>query len=159
MPADSAAASLEAPLAIAIQNGRRAARGNTGGRPGDRNVPCPIRSTERFRFAVIASPVAGVLQRPIEFTQDTSEAFRQLLLGLGVTCSMSRSGNVWDNSVMESFFSTLTTERVHNRRYATRDAARTDIVDDIERFYNPLRRHSTLGNISPVEFERAAGVA
>jgi len=55
---------------------------------------------------------------------------------------------------MESFFSTLKTERVHRRRYRTRDEARPDIFDYIERFYNPRRRHSTLGQISPTELER-----
>jgi putative transposase len=69
---------------------------------------------------------------------------------------MSRSGNCWDNAVMESFFSTLKTERCHRTRYATRQTARADIFDYIERFYNPTRRHSTLGNKSPVNFEQAA---
>ena len=89
-------------------------------------------------------------------SQYTSEAFQRLLRGLGVTCSMSRSGNVWDNAVMESFFSTLKTERTHRRHYPTRNAARADVFDYIERFYNPTRRHSTLGNLSPIAFERAA---
>ncbi len=100
-----------------------------------------------------------VLQRPIESTQYTSEAFQRLLHELGVTCSMSRSGNVWDNAVMERFFSTLKTERTHGKRYGTRNAARADVFDFIERFYNPVRRHSTLGNISPVAFELATAVA
>jgi putative transposase len=65
----------------------------------------------------------------------------------------------WDNSVMESFFSTLKIERVHRKHYATRDAARADVFDYIERFYNPIRRHSTLGNRSPVVFEQEAAVA
>ena len=56
---------------------------------------------------------------------------------------------------MESFFSTLKTERTARRDYATRDAARADVFDFIERFYNPIRRHSTLGYVSPAEFERA----
>ena len=72
---------------------------------------------------------------------------------------MSRSGNVWDNSVMERFFSTLKIERCHRQHYATRQAARTDIFDYIERFYNPTRRHSTLGNVSPVAYEQAAAIA
>jgi putative transposase len=79
-----------------------------------------------------------------------------LLEQLGITCSMSRSGNVWDNAVMESFFSTLKTERTNPKHYPTRNAARADVFDYIERFYNPIRRHSTLGNISPIAFERAA---
>ena len=92
-------------------------------------------------------------------SQYTSDDFQWLLQDLGVTCSMSRSGNVWDNSVMESFFSTLKVERCHRRRYAARHDARADVFDYIERFYNPTRRHSTLGNVSPVAFERAAEVA
>jgi putative transposase len=89
-------------------------------------------------------------------SQYTSEAFQRLLRDLGVTCSMSRSGNVWDNAVMESFFSTLKTERTNRTQYPTRNAARADVFDYIERFYNPTRRHSTLGNVSPIAYERAA---
>lgn len=88
-------------------------------------------------------------------SQYSSESFQRLLTALGVTCSMSRSGNVWDNSVVESFFSTLKTERTNRKHYLTRDAARADVFDYIERFYNPIRRHSTLGNLSPINFERA----
>ena len=54
---------------------------------------------------------------------------------------------------MESFFSTLKIERIHRKHYATRDEMRADVFDYIERFYDPRRRHSTLGQISPMEFE------
>ena len=77
----------------------------------------------------------------------------------GVTCSMSRSGNCWDNAAMESFFSLLKTERTARKTYRTRDQARADVFDYIERFYNPKRRHSTLGYLRPMEFELKAGVA
>jgi putative transposase len=103
--------------------------------------------------------VDALLHHSDRGSQYTSESFQRLLRELGVTCSMSRSGNVWDNSVMESFFSTLKTERTNRKHYATRDAARADVFDYIERFYNPLRRHSTLGNVSPANFERAAAAA
>lgn len=103
--------------------------------------------------------VDALLHHSDRGSQYTSESFQRLLRELGVTCSMSRSGNVWDNSVMESFFSTLKTERTNRKHYNTRAAARADVFDYIERFYNPLRRHSTLGNISPANFERAAAVA
>ena len=73
-------------------------------------------------------------------SQYTSEDFQRLLEQHGITCSMSRRGDVWDNSAMESFFSTLKTERVHRRRYRTRDEARADVFDYVERFYNPRRR-------------------
>ena len=72
---------------------------------------------------------------------------------------MSRSGNVWDNAAMESFFSSLKTERVDRRVYRSRAEAKADVFDYIERFFNPRRRHSTLGYISPIEFERRVGLA
>lgn len=100
-----------------------------------------------------------MLRRPIESAQYTSETFQRQLAGLGITCSMSRSGNVWDNAVMESFFSTLKVERCHRRHYTSRDEARADIFDFVERFYNPVRRHSTLGNVSQVTFEQQAARA
>ena len=77
----------------------------------------------------------------------------------GLVCSMSRSGNVWDNAAMESFFSSLKTERTGNKTYRTRDEAKADVFDYIERFYNAKRRHSTIGYLSPMEFERRAGFA
>ena len=80
----------------------------------------------------------------------------ELLVEHGVTCSMSRSGGCWDNAVMESFFSSLKTERTSRRNYQTRDGARADVFDYIERFYNPRRRHSTLGYLSPIDYEKAA---
>ena len=92
-------------------------------------------------------------------SQYTSEAFQKLMADNGVTCSMSRSGNVWDNAVMESFFSSLKTERVARKVYRTRDQARADVFDYVERFYNPRRRHSTIGYLSPMEFERIADAA
>jgi putative transposase len=60
---------------------------------------------------------------------------------------------------MERFFSSLKTERTAAKTYHTRDQAKADVFDDIERFYNPTRRHSTLGYLSPMEFEVKAGVA
>ena len=92
-------------------------------------------------------------------SQYTSEPFQRLLAALGVTCSMSRSGNVWDHSAMERFFSSLKTERTARKTYRTRQAARADIFDYIERFYNPTRRHSTLGYRSPINFEQQVQVA
>jgi putative transposase len=86
-------------------------------------------------------------------SQYTSEQFQRLLADHGITCSMSRSGNVWDNAAMESFFSSLKTERTARTTYRTRDQARADVFDYVERFYNPRRRHSTLGYLAPMEFE------
>jgi putative transposase len=92
-------------------------------------------------------------------SQYTSEPFQRLMAEHGVTCSMSRAGNCWDNAAMESFFSSLKTERTARKTYRTRDDAKADVFDYIERFYNPKRRHSTLGYISPMEFEMKAGLA
>lgn len=64
-------------------------------------------------------------------------------------CSMSRKGNCWDNAVAESFFNNPKNERVHGRRYATRDEARADVFDYIETFYNRSRRHSALLSKTP----------
>ena len=92
-------------------------------------------------------------------SQYTSEQFQRLMADSGIVCSMSRSGNVWDNAAMESFFSSLKTERTAGKTYRTRDEARADVFDYIERFYNAIRRHSTIGYLSPVEFERKVALA
>ena len=97
----------------------------------------------------------ALLHHSDQGSQYTSQQFQTLMSDNGVTCSMSRSGNVWDNAAMESFFSSLKTERVRRQVYRTRDAARADVFDYIERFYNTTRRHSTIGYHSPVEFEAA----
>lgn len=101
----------------------------------------------------------ALLHHSDQGSQYTSEQFQRLLAGHGISCSMSRSGNVWDNAAMESFFSSLKTERTARRVYRTRDQARADVFDYIERFYNPARRHSTLGYLSPIEFEKQAALA
>ena len=67
---------------------------------------------------------------------------------------MSRRGNCHDNAVAESFFSVLKKERIEQRIYLTRAAATSDVFDYIEMFYNPVRRHGSAGDVSPVEFER-----
>lgn len=88
-------------------------------------------------------------------SQYTSGHFQELLKEQGITCSMSRAGEVWDNSAMESFFSSLKTERTARKVFRTREQARAEVFDYIERFYNPTRRHSTLGYLSPMAFEKA----
>ena len=92
-------------------------------------------------------------------SQYASEQFQRLMADSGIVCSMSRSGNVWDNAAMESFFSSLKTERTERKNYRTWNEARADVFDYIERFYNATRRHSTIGYLSPVEFERKVGLA
>ncbi|MGE0847862.1 MAG: IS3 family transposase [Flavobacteriaceae bacterium] len=101
----------------------------------------------------------SLLHHSDQGSQYTSEQFQRLMADHGIACSMSRSGNVWDNAAMESFFSSLKTERTARKVYRTRDDARADVFDYVERFYNPRRRHSTLGYMSPVEFEEKAMLA
>ena len=74
----------------------------------------------------------------------------------GVRCSTSRSGNVWHNAAMESFFYSLKTGRTVRKVYRTRDHARTNVFDHTEQFYNPRLRHSIVGYFNPIELERSA---
>jgi putative transposase len=95
----------------------------------------------------------AVLHHSDHGSQYCSEAFQRLLADQGIICSMSRAGNVWDNAAVERFISSMKTERLSRKIYRTRDDARADVFDYIERFYNPHRRHSTLGYESPIAFE------
>lgn len=101
----------------------------------------------------------ALLHHSDQGSQYSSEQFQRLMADSGIVCSMSRSGNVWDNAAMESFFSSLKTERTARKNYRTRNEAKADVFDYIERFYNTTRRHSTIGYVSPVEFERKLGLA
>jgi len=98
-------------------------------------------------------PDAGLLHHSDRGSQYASNDYQDALRDQGVVCSMSRKGNCWDNAVAESFFATLKTECIYSRRFATRAEAREAIFDFIEVFYNRRRLHSTLGYVSPMEFE------
>ena len=100
-------------------------------------------------------PPRGLLHHSDRGCQYASAEYRSLLSAHGLETSMSRTGNPYDNAWVESFFSTLKTERTAGKHDATRDAARADVFDFVERFYNPIRRHSTLGYLSPMQFEHA----
>ena len=92
-------------------------------------------------------------------SQYTSTAYRARLAAHGLSCSMSRKGNCWDNARAESFFATLKTELIYRRTFLTRAEARSAIVEYIEVFYNRQRRHSALSYRTPVEIERLADAA
>jgi len=85
---------------------------------------------------------AALMHHSDQGTQYACDLYQKLLEDNGIKCSMSRAGNVWDNSAMESFFSSLKSERVHRSRYRTRDEARADIFNYIERLLQPCRRTS-----------------
>jgi putative transposase len=101
-------------------------------------------------------PLPGCMHHSDRGSQYAAGDYRKQLAKYGMVCSMSRKGNCWDNAPMESFFHSLKTEQVHHCDYQTRDEARRDIFEYIEVFYNRQRRHSTLGYLSPAQFELAA---
>jgi transposase InsO family protein len=99
-------------------------------------------------------PQGGVVHHSDQGCQYTSLAFGRRLREAGVDASMGSRGDCFDNAAAESFWATLQTELLDQYIFLTRDAARAAIFDFIERWYNPHRRHSSLGQISPAEFER-----
>ncbi len=98
-------------------------------------------------------PAPGLIHHSDRGTQYASADYRRELASRGIVCSMSRRGNCWDNAVAESFFSTLKTELVADRVYATHAQARLALFAYIEGFYNRKRLHSSIGFSSPAEFE------
>jgi putative transposase len=101
-------------------------------------------------------PQKGLVFHSDRGSQYCSSAFQKELKKHGMISSMSRKGDCWDNSVAESFFSTLKIEHVFDSVYRTREVARAEIIDYIEMFYNSKRRHSYLGYLSPMDFEKMA---
>ena len=99
------------------------------------------------------SPAAGLLHHSDRGVQYAAHSFQDQLQRNGMVCSMSRTGNCYDNAVQESFFHTLKTELCDHEHYRTRDEARGSVFEYIEAFYNRTRLHSTLGYCAPAEFE------
>ncbi len=99
-------------------------------------------------------PTAGLIHHSDRGSQYASKLFRQLLKAHGFISSMSRRANCWDNAVVESFFGSLKQERVQWCHYQTRHEAQQDVLNYILMFYNRHRLHSTLGYISPNNFEK-----
>jgi putative transposase len=99
-------------------------------------------------------PEPGLLHHSDRGCTYTCEDYQTYLAARGITCSMSRRGNCYDNAVMESFFATVKKEEAD--RFPSYGDAKMKLFDYIEAFYNPKRRHSTLGQISPAAFERLA---
>jgi putative transposase len=97
----------------------------------------------------------GTLIHSDQGTQYGSDAWRRFCRSNHLEPSMSRKGNCWDNAVAESFFSSLKKERIKKQIYKNRELASNDVADYIDRFYNPIRRHSHLGGVSPDQFEMA----
>lgn len=100
-------------------------------------------------------PGEGLVAHSDRGSQYASEHYQELLSGHGIVCSMSRRANCWDNAPMESFFASLKKELTRGEIFATRAEARASLFEYIEVFYNRVRRHSSLGYRSPIEYERA----
>lgn len=115
-------------------------------------------AAEALKMAIEARrPEEGLLHHSDRGVQYACEDYQALLERHGITCSMSRSGDCWDNASMESFFKTFKAELTYQEHYATREEARKSIYAYIELFYNRQRLHSSLGYRSPVEFEKQQG--
>ncbi len=99
-------------------------------------------------------PPPGLLHHSDRGSEYASGDYQEVLTQHGIVGSMSRRGNCWDNAVAESFFATLKVELVHDVTWATRAAARAELFNYLEIFYNGQRRHSALGYLSPRDFER-----
>lgn len=111
--------------------------------------------SDALRMAVFRrDPASGLMHHSDRGSQYASADYQGLLAQWGITVSMSRKGNCWDNAVMERFFGSLKSEWTDDERYLTRKQAKDDVVDYIEMVYNSDRLHSTLGYVSPVEFEQ-----
>jgi transposase InsO family protein len=113
---------------------------------------------EALREALMHRPGArDLIHHSDRGSQYASHDYREALDQAGITCSMSRRGNCWDNAVAESFFGTLKMELLYELPLQTRSATRSAVADYIETFYNVRRRHSSLDYLSPVEFELKNG--
>jgi putative transposase len=99
-------------------------------------------------------PLANLIAHSDRGSQYASEHYQRILAGAGLQCSMSEVGQCWDNAPVESSFGSLKRELAPDDEFATRDQAQAAIFEYLEVFYNRVRRHSSLGNLSPEEFER-----
>lgn len=117
---------------------------------------CDEKLVERALDQALARrrPNAGLLHHSDRGSQYTSQAYQMCLEQSGIHVSMSRKGNCWDNAVMESFFGTLKDECVGSTVYSSHDEARLALFAYMEVYYNRVRRHSTLGYVSPLKYEQ-----
>ena len=111
----------------------------------------PLAALERA--LAVRQPAPGLIHHSDRGSQYASHAYRAVLRDHQVAQSMSRAGDCYDNAACESFFATLKKERLHRQHFATRTEAFDAIANFIDGFYNPTRRHSALGYLSPIDFE------
>lgn len=109
---------------------------------------------DALKMAICNHPQTnGIIHHSDRGSQYASLEYQKRLKDNGLTCSMSRKGNCWDNAPMESFFHTLKTEWVYGLKYNTRQEAKNSLFDYIEIFYNRQRRHSALQYMNPCQYE------
>ncbi len=120
------------------------------------SLQCDEELVERALRMALARrhPQRGLIHHSDRGCQYTSHTYRQVLEQFGIRCSMSRKGNCWDNAVMESFFGSLKEECVASIIYPSQEQARTSLFEYLEVYYNRIRRHSTLGYVSPLIYEQ-----
>lgn len=115
---------------------------------------------DALEMAIAArNPAPGLIHHSDRGVQYACGGYQKVVVRAGMRPSMSRKGDCWDNSVAESFFSTLKKEMIYHVKFDTREEARREIFEFIEVFYNRQRMHSYLGYLSPVEFETVAAKA
>jgi len=109
---------------------------------------------DALRMALLRrKPGRGILHHSDRGSQYAGKAYRRLLRDHGMRCGMSRKGDCWDNAVVESFNATIKSELIYRTKWMTREEARAAVYNYIETWYNSQRLHSTLGYLSPIEFE------
>ena len=152
-PTAVAASSLVTPLAISRQNNRSTSR-RSDGAPGDFIADLPVNAFIHPAGLPINTSVIEVLRRPIESAQYTSWAFTRRAKESGLLPSMGSIGDCYDNAMMESFWGRMQTELLDRRRWRTRLELANAIFEYLEIFHNRQRRHSSLGMLTPIEYER-----
>jgi transposase InsO family protein len=117
------------------------------------NIDTNLALTALHQAVALRAPKPGLILHSDRGSQYASHAFRAQLKKYDFKQSMSRKGNCYDNSPMESFFRSFKVEDVYNNKYETHEQATRAVIDFIERFYNPVRLHSSLGYANPIDFE------
>jgi transposase InsO family protein len=120
------------------------------------SIDAQLALTALNQAIALRQPLPGLIVHSDRGSQFASDVFRARLTECHFEQSMSRKGNCYDNAPMESFFKSFKVEEVRRLRYDSHEQATRAVIDYIERFYNPIRLHSTLGFVSPVQFEQSA---
>jgi transposase InsO family protein len=121
----------------------------------DRHLVCDALQAALVTRGISKGQLHDLMVHSDQGVQYACKDYRQLIANYHLVQSMSRRGNCWDNAVAESFFATLKKQAIHGEHFLTRQAAQQHIFEYIECYYNRVRRHSTIGWVSPVNFELA----